>query len=141
VFGGHTGRASRLDAVQAAVLLAHAPLVHERVARRRAIAARYDRDLPPAMKSLPRSEGSAVLVYAVLVERRAALQSVLDAAGIESAVYYPLPLDRQPALRSVRSGPTPTAAWLCERLLALPVHESLEPEDVDRVLEVLWSHH
>jgi dTDP-4-amino-4,6-dideoxygalactose transaminase len=140
LFGGHAGRASRLDAVQAAVLLAHAPLVSERVARRRAIAARYDRELPPGMRSLARSEGSAVLVYAVLAERRAALQDELEAAGIESAVYYPRPLDRQPALRSARSGPTPTASWLCDRLLALPVHEALEPQDVDRVLEVLWAH-
>ena len=137
---GHAGRASRLDAVQAAVLLAHAPLVPERVARRRALAARYDRELPPGMRSLPRSEGSAVLVYAILAERRTELRTALDAAGIDSAVYYPRPLDRQPALAGARSGPTPTASWLCERLLALPVHEALEPQDADRVLEVLWAH-
>jgi dTDP-4-amino-4,6-dideoxygalactose transaminase len=137
--GGHSGRASRLDAVQAAVLLAHAPHVPERVARRRSLAARYDRGLPPEIRSLPRTVGSAVLVYAVLVERRTELQASLDAAGIDTAVYYPRPLARQPALAAARAGPVPTAAWLCDRLLALPVHEGLEPEDADRVLEVLWA--
>jgi dTDP-4-amino-4,6-dideoxygalactose transaminase len=136
---GHAGRASRLDAVQAAVLLAHAPLVQARVERRRAHAARYDDGLPPGIRALARTEGSAVLAYAILVERRAEVRAALDQAGIDSAVYYPRPLDRQPALASCRAGPTPTASWLCDRLLALPVHEGLMDGDVDRVLEVLWA--
>jgi dTDP-4-amino-4,6-dideoxygalactose transaminase len=134
---GHAGRASRLDAVQAAVLLAHAPQVAVRVARRRAHAARYDAGLPPAVRALPRSEGSAVLVYTVVAERRDALRAALDEAGIDSAVYYPRPLDQQPALAHDRAGPTPTATWLCDRVLSLPVHEGLEEHDIDRVLSVL----
>ena len=135
--GAHVGRASRLDAIQAAVLLAHAPHVTERVARRRSLAARYDASLPPHVRALPRTEGSATLVYAVLTERRDQVRAALDEAGIDTAVYYPLPLGTQPSLAGARRGPTPMADALCRCLLALPVHEGLEPDDVDRVLRAL----
>jgi dTDP-4-amino-4,6-dideoxygalactose transaminase len=139
--GGHTGRASRLDALQAAVLVGHASVLEVRLARRRELAARYDAGLPPGIRPLPRSPGSAVQQYCVLVPDRDRVARELAANGIATATYYPRPLSQQPALSGAPSAPVPVAERLCAELLALPIHD-LGPdgaEAVDRVLEALWS--
>lgn len=133
---GHAGRASRLDAVQAAVLLGHATVLEARLARRRRLAARYDAGLPPGVRALPRQPGSAVQQYCVRVGRRDAVRAALASRGVATAVYYSVPLARQPALAGSRAGPCPVAEALCAELLALPIHDCGEGE-VDRVLAAL----
>ncbi len=129
---GVVGRNSRLDAVQAAVLLAHAPHVPARVARRRAIAARYDADLPSAYSRVPRDKGSPIGVYVVRCARREELRAALAERGVETSVYYPRPMGRQPAISGAAR--CPRADQLCDELLALPAHEGLSDADVDHVL-------
>jgi UDP-2-acetamido-2-deoxy-ribo-hexuluronate aminotransferase len=136
VTAAHTGRASRLDAIQAAVLVGHADALGPRIARRRLLAERYDRGLPSGLRPLPRQPGCAVQQYCVLASDRDAVMRGLEARGVGCAVYYPRPLNRQPALRDARSAPTPTADRLCAELLALPIHD-VGLAEVDRVLEVL----
>jgi dTDP-4-amino-4,6-dideoxygalactose transaminase len=138
VIAGHAGRASRLDAVQAAVLVGHAEVLEARIARRRRLAARYDAGLPDAIRPLPRTAGSAVHQYCVLVPDgvRAALQNHLRERGVGTAVYYERPLHHQPALADARAAPTPTTEALCRQLLALPIHD-LEEAEVDDVLDAV----
>jgi dTDP-4-amino-4,6-dideoxygalactose transaminase len=131
---GLVGRNSRLDAIQAAVLVAQVPRLAARVARRRAIAARYDRELPPSFQPLRRDEGSPVHQYAVLHERRDIVRAALAEAGVETAIYYPLPLHRQPALAWIPPADCPVADALCQRIFALPVHEGLDDAAVDAVI-------
>lgn len=134
---GWGGRNSRLDALQAAVLLGHAPAIAGRVARRRALAARYDAGVPSSVRPLARSPGSAVHQYVVLVERRDAVRRVLVERGIESRVYYERPLHQEPAL--LGRGYAPNAEHLSARMLALPLRSSMSEEDVDAVLAALWE--
>ena len=134
---GHLGRASRLDAMQAAVLLGHAPHLAARTARRRQLAQRYDAGLPDGIVPLPRQAGSSVSQYCVLATDRPRAVAALSAARIGHAIYYPRPLDQQPALQGFRHGPTPVATSLCRQLLALPIDPGLSETDIDRVLEVL----
>ncbi|MBX2801662.1 MAG: DegT/DnrJ/EryC1/StrS family aminotransferase [Myxococcales bacterium] len=134
---GCVGRASRLDAVQAAVLMAHAPEVARRVQRRRELADRFDAALPASILPLPRQPGCSVHQYCVLAEDREALVRHLDAAGVGWAIYYGRPLSEQPALTSFPHRETPVARWMCERLLALPVRASLTEEEVERIVDVL----
>lgn len=135
---GHVGGNSRLDAVQAAVLLGHLDDLPARIARRRAIAARYDQllgDLP-----LPRDPGSPVSVYCIRHPRRDALQQLLREAGIGTAVYYPLPMNAQPLLggdMAAAARTTPNAVAFCREALALPCHAAMSDEDVERVAGTL----
>ncbi len=133
--GQHVGRNSRLDALQAAVLLGHADAVADRVARRVAIAGRYDEALPAAFRPLARSAGSPVHQYAVRIADRDAVRARLRELGIETAIYYPRPLQEQPALAGRARGHTPVAAAMCEALLALPIHDALSDEEVERVVD------
>jgi dTDP-4-amino-4,6-dideoxygalactose transaminase len=135
---GSAGRASRLDAVQAAVLIGHATVLPTRLARRRSLALRYDAGLPPALAPLPRSSGGAVHQYCVRAPDRDRLAQRLRERGVGTAVYYPRPLTHQPALAGCVSAPVPVAERLCAELLALPIHD-VDEAGVDRVLEALWT--
>jgi UDP-2-acetamido-2-deoxy-ribo-hexuluronate aminotransferase len=132
---GVVGGNSRMDALQAAVLLGHLPALHARVARRQENAARYDAALPAWVRRLPRDAGHPVHQYVVRVPRRDALQALLRARGVETACFYPRSLTDQPALATARRLPTPNAEAFCAEALALPVHESLSDADVDTVID------
>lgn len=136
---GHVGANSRLDAVQAAVLLAHLDDLGPRVATRRELAARYDNELPAWVRRLERCVDHPVHQYVVRVPRRDALKAHLAERGVETAIYYPLPLDLQPALEGYPSMPTPNAQLFCAESLALPVHECLREEDLSRVIDAVTS--
>ena len=136
-FDRGVGRNSRLDALQAAILLAHAPRVASRVAERQRWARVYDEHLPASLRPLPRTPGSAVQQYVVCCEDRPAVQEALKRASIESAVYYPHPLNAQPALAHFPAHPTPVADRLSRCMLALPVHAGLSAPEFERILSVL----
>ncbi len=136
--GGPIGGNSRLDALQAAVLLAHFHDLGARVALRRAHATRYDAELPAAVTRLPRSAGHPVHQYVVRSDRRDALRAFLANRDIETAIYYPHPTSAQPAHR----GPdTPHAAQYCATTLALPIHECLGEGELDTVIDAVRAFH
>ncbi len=134
---GAVGANSRLDALQAAVILAHLDDLPARVAARQAHAAVYDAELPSFVRRLARSPGHPVHQYVVTVPRREALRQHLAERGVESAIYYPIPLSRQEALSGIAHAPTPNADRFCAESLALPVHECLAPADVARVIDAV----
>lgn len=135
---GQIGRNSRLDTLQAAILIAHAADLPRRLARRRANADLYDALLPPGVRPLARSTGHAVHHYVIRLRERDRVAASLRSAGIETAIYYPRPLGDQPALQErARLTPCPVAAELCREVLALPVHAGLSEADVRKVAEHL----
>lgn len=136
--GAAIGRNTRLDAVQAAVLTVSAPRVADRVARRRVIAARYDAELPPGARSVPRDAGSPVHVYAIRCRDRDRVRAALAERGVEAGVYYPRPMYLQPAIGG-SPGACPVAEALCAEVLALPVHEGLDDGAVNDVLAALYA--
>jgi dTDP-4-amino-4,6-dideoxygalactose transaminase len=136
---GHVGANSRLDAMQAAVLLAHLEDLPERVALRRKHAAIYDAELPSWVRRLPRWAGHPVHQYVVRVPNRDALRRFLSAESIETAIYYPLALSAQPALSGCPRLPTPNADAFSAESLALPVHECLTEGDIQRILQTFRS--
>lgn len=142
------GANSKMDDVQAAVLLAKATTLEEDIARRAALAARYTerlRDVPGVLR-LPRStarpdrgDRDVFYVYLIEAERRDALVAHLDRHGIGTEVYYPVPLPRQPAFAGLacRDRAFPHAEAAAERAVALPLHPDLGFEEVDRVCEAV----
>lgn len=129
------GMNSRLDAVQAAVVLAHEQDLDRRVDRRRGLADAVD----ALGMGLPRDPRDAVHQLIVLHPERDRLRAALDQAGIDSAVYYPMPLDAQAPLGG-RSR-CQNALRFCERALAVPCHAELGDDEVDRLLTALeaWT--
>ncbi|MCG0997749.1 DegT/DnrJ/EryC1/StrS family aminotransferase [Acetobacter persici] len=135
-----TGMNGRLDTLQAAVLLAKLDGFKEELARRDAIAQAYDAGLAETVQVPVRVPGSesAWAIYAILLKdpaERAPLQARLKDRGVPSAIYYPLPLHKQPAYRDHHDGTAlPVSEDLAQRILALPIHPELTDDDVARVI-------
>jgi len=126
----------RLDTLQAAVLLAKLDVFPQEVEEREKIGRRYT-DLLAGMVETPYIEAHNTSVYAqytIQVEERDGLAERLRAVGIPTAVHYPIPLTRQPALLDPEAH-VPRASAAAERVLSLPMSPWLSREDQDRVVE------
>lgn len=135
-----TGMNGRLDTIQAAVLLAKLGFFQQELTRRDAIARAYDAGLKDCVQvpvRVPQSE-SAWAIYAILLQdpaERAPLQDRLKEQGVPSAIYYPLPLHKQPAYETHHDGTAlPVSEDLAQRILALPIHPELTDAEVARVI-------
>jgi dTDP-4-amino-4,6-dideoxygalactose transaminase len=139
------GYNSRLDTIQAAVLLAKLPHLADWSAKRREHARYYDAafsDLGGVRTPVidPANE-SIYNQYTLRVERREALQEHLKARGIGNYVYYPLPLHLQPcfAYLGYKSGSCPEAERAAKEVLSLPVYPEMTRAQQDEVVEGVRS--
>ncbi len=138
-----TGVNGRLDTIQAAVVLAKLDHFEAELARRAAVAARYDAGLAGVVQTPARVERgeSSWAIYAVLLPDEATrdgLRARLAADGVPTAVYYPKPLHLQPAYAPHHDGTgLPAALDVSGRILALPIHPDLADDEVDRVIEAV----
>jgi dTDP-3-amino-3,4,6-trideoxy-alpha-D-glucose transaminase len=127
---------SRLDDLQAAVLRARLPLLVRWTMRRRALGALYRRTLPATVRTIrERDPGHVYHLFPVRATERAALQAHLTAAGIETAIHYPMALTQQPAFAAGPSPDCPVAVAAASELLSLPISPRLADADVVRVAE------
>ena len=139
------GYNSRLDALQAAVLLAKLPRLATWSAARRENAAFYDRALQGvgdvrAVAIDPNNE-SIYNQYTIRTGSRDALQKHLGARGIGTAIYYPLPLHLQPcfAYLGYKSGSMPESERAAGEVLSLPVFPELTRAQRDEVVDGVRS--
>jgi len=137
------GTNSRLDTLQAAVLLAKLPHLASWSARRREHAAYYTQGLagltpvtPPVVDSC---NEHIFHQYTVRVERRDALQAHLKSKGIGSAIYYPVPLHLQNCFSHLgyKRGAFPEAERAAADVLSLPVYPELSRDQLDYVIETI----
>jgi dTDP-4-amino-4,6-dideoxygalactose transaminase len=77
--------------------------------------------------------------YTLQVADRPAFQAALKDRGVPTAVYYPIPLSRQPAYLHYPSAPTPISEALSGQVVSLPMHPYLEPETQDRVIQAVLA--
>lgn len=135
------GMNSRLDTLQAAILLAKTPYIEAERQRREALAARYDGALSDIVETAPRAPGceSAWALYTIRTPRRDAVLAALRARKIGAAVYYEAPVHLHPAYAAFGDGPgsLPVAERLSREVLSLPLHAELTEPQVDRVCEVV----
>jgi dTDP-3-amino-3,4,6-trideoxy-alpha-D-glucose transaminase len=133
---------SRLDEMQAAILRARLPFLHEWTARRRALARRYRDALGHGpVRPLPeRDPGHVYHLFVVRSPARDALMRHLEHRGVGTIVHYPIPMPAQPAFAGVletaggrRQHDTPVADRLCAEVCSLPLHPGLTDADVDFV--------
>jgi UDP-2-acetamido-2-deoxy-ribo-hexuluronate aminotransferase len=144
---GVSGTNSKMDDLQAAVLLAKLDQLDEVITRRAALAAAYTerlRDIPEILRLptvVPRdAETNPVYyVYLIEVEERDALEAHLTKAGIGTEVYYPTPLHLQPCFADLghKEGDLPNAEAACRRTIGLPFYPDLTEAAMDRVCDAI----
>jgi len=134
----------RLDTMQAAILLEKLNIFDDEIEARNRIAARYAQALSghvvtPEVKSNARSVWAQ---YTICIEGgRDLVAERMRAAGVPTAIHYPIPLHHQPAYRDqLRAAPVlPIAEMLSDQVLSLPMHPYLEPTTQDYIVEALVS--
>ena len=124
------GLNSRLDTLQAAILLAKLEIFEEEIAARNRVAALYNEPLSACVR-VPRLMPERTSVWAQYTVRigggkRDQVARALSLAGVPSAIYYPTPLHRQPAYRDYPALETPVSERLAREVLSLPMHPYLD---------------
>ena len=137
------GLNSRLDTMQAAVLLAKFTIFEEEVRLRAEAGARYTEllaDMPNIITPYIEPYNTSVYAqYTIRVPNRARLQEKLKEAGIPTAVHYPIPLNQQPMFSYLGNGTdsVPVAEKAAEEVLSLPMSAWVKEEDMRKIVEML----
>lgn len=137
------GTNSRLDELQAAVLLAKLPRLDAANDERRAVATRYSAafaDLPLVCPP-PLGADYVAHLYVVRTPQRAALQAHLAEHGVSCDVHYPVPDHRQPAWAAADAPRLPATEAACAEVLSLPCYAGLSDEQVQGVIEAVRAFH
>ena len=135
------GLASRLDTMQAAILIEKLKIFPDEIDARNAIARRYNEGLSDVaiVAAVPPGMTSVWAQYTIRVQggRRDALAAELKAERIPTAIYYPIPLHRQQAYKRypVGKGGVAVSDRLADEVISLPMHAYLDPPTQDRIID------
>jgi UDP-2-acetamido-2-deoxy-ribo-hexuluronate aminotransferase len=131
---------SRLDTIQAAVLLAKLSAFDDELNARQLIAARYDMALSEVgfsqLPQTPKGSVSAWAQYTIRVDDRVSVQQILNEAGVPTVVHYPTPLNLQPAFLD-NSVCLPIGDLVAREVLSLPMSAYLSESDQDKIIVTL----
>lgn len=133
---------SRLDSMQAAILLAKLDVFDEEIKLRSNIANYYSERLKEfAFIETPycsSDNSSAWAQYTIKTQRRDELQAHLAKTGVPTAIHYPIPLNKQPALSDYKTL-LPVGDEVASQVISLPMHPYLEQRDIDHIAEIFWN--
>ena len=126
----HIGYNSRLDTIQAAILIEKLKIFDDEIELRNKVASHYG----AAFAGSNRIKAPVVIdgatstwaQYTLQVEDRAKFQADMKAAGVPTAVYYPIPLSRQKAYAHFPGAPSPVSEALSKTVVSLPMHPYLD---------------
>lgn len=144
------GSAWRMSELHAVTGLVHLRRMEEFIARRREVAAAYDKALAvlDGLTPLAEAPGSRGNVYKYIVllppgaDRAAVKQELRDRFGVRlSGEVYDLPLNRQPVLADYAGPSLPVAEDIAARHICLPVHSDMSDAEIDEVLTAITAVH
>jgi UDP-2-acetamido-2-deoxy-ribo-hexuluronate aminotransferase len=137
---------SRLDTIQAAVLLTKLGVLDEEISARQVVANRYSElflhvvdDKGQKLIKTPYIEGhniSAWAQYTIEVSERENLQEKLKQSGIPTAVHYPIPLNKQPAVAD-NEAYLPVGDVVAKRVMSLPMHPYMNDVSIQTIIQTI----
>jgi dTDP-4-amino-4,6-dideoxygalactose transaminase len=139
----HWGHNYRMDSIQGAVLGAKLTMLASWTARRRELAAIYDRELKGVgdLRTPFERKGSTHVyhLYVLRTSRRDELQKYLSELDIATALHYPVPLHVQEGLKFLgyRQGDFPVSESAARECLAIPLYPELSDAQIDHLLTTL----
>ena len=132
---------SRLDSLQAAILLVKLNYLNEWTEKRRANAKHYREHLSPvaAVKAPLEHENTRAVYHTFVIqaERRDELKAYLEKRGIGTAIHYPVPIHLHSAAASLgyRRGDFPVTERQAQHILSLPIYPEMGIDDLDFVMD------
>ena len=137
---GLIGTNSRMDEIQAAVVRSKLPRIGDWTRQRRAIAARYDLAFQGTSIRPQRvlaGARSAYHLYTVRLAERDGVREALQARGVHTGIYYPVPLHAQTCFAPWSPAPCPVADRLAGEVLSLPCFPGLDAAEQDAVIQAV----
>lgn len=134
---------SRLDTLQAAILLQKLEIIDDEIIKRNEISEFYSNELVREQDiNVPFIKGhnvSAWSQYTIRVSNREKLLDKLKTQGIPTAIHYPLPLNRQPAVEDL-SLTLPIGDSVANEVISLPLNPYMSGSEIWRVIDAIKSH-
>ena len=127
---------SRLDTIQAAILLPKLEILDSEIAEKQKVASQYAQLFEQTEVALPFVKPynqSAWAQYTIQFSDRDNVQKKLSAEGIPSAVHYPIPLNCQPAVRD-SNAQLPVGDEAARTVLSLPMHAYLDHDSIKNIV-------
>lgn len=138
----YKGVNSRLDEIQAAVLLVKLKYLDIETKKRRDIAVRYLKGIKNKQLILPylSSEESHVWhLFVVRVRDRDRFQKYLLENGVSTLIHYPIPPHKQPAYKEWNNERYPIAEEIHRTVISLPLNPTMTDEEVSKIIEICNS--
>jgi len=135
---------SRLDTLQAAILLAKFEIFEDEILKRQSVARTYSEKLSKFVQTpkIQAERSSVFAQYTIQVENREGLATFLKQREIPTAIHYPIPLHLQPAFANpVESrGSLPISERISKRVISLPMHPYLSETDQSKVIQAITDY-
>jgi dTDP-4-amino-4,6-dideoxygalactose transaminase len=132
---------SRLDTIQAAILLEKMKVFPEEIEMRDAIAQRYSKALGQSnsirVPHVIDGAGSTWAQYTIQVPDRDKLAADLKAKGVPTAIYYPMPMTAQKGYAHYPAVPVPVSTEIGKHVISLPMHPYLDAATQDLIIEAV----
>ncbi|QXW17943.1 DegT/DnrJ/EryC1/StrS family aminotransferase [Comamonas aquatica] len=140
----YQGVNSRLDEMQAALLRVKLKYIAEDTRKRREVALFYSKNINnidiihPIGKecSLEDLEDHVFHLYVIRCNERAALQNMLDFAGIQTLIHYPIPPHKQLAYKDWNNLSYPLTEKIHQSILSLPISPIMEKDQIEKIVEI-----
>lgn len=142
----YTGRNSRLDEIQAAVLDVKLKYLVEDNAHRKEVAKYYIENISNPLITLPDTlpyESNAFHLFPILCEKRDELQKYLEENGVGTVIHYPIPPHKQECYKEWNYMSLPITEYIADHELSLPIGPSISLDEVSKVVQLInhfrWS--
>jgi dTDP-4-amino-4,6-dideoxygalactose transaminase len=136
----YKGVNSRLDELQAALLMPKLKRLDSENDKRRKVASCYLNKIKNSKIVLPKyhaSENHVWHVFVVLTEKRDEFQQYLTSNGIQTIIHYPIPPHKQEAYKEWNSMSLPISEKIHQQVISLPISPVMTEEQINRVIEVV----
>ena len=128
---------SRLDTLQAAILLPKLAILDEEIAARKKVADRYTQQLGIASNittpHITPFNSSAWAQYTLQIDDREQVQARLKSLAIPTAVHYPIPLNKQPAVADHNANLI-VGDSISQKVISLPLYPGLETTQQQKII-------
>lgn len=136
----YTGRNSRLDEIQAAVLDVKLKYLIEDNAHRKEVAKYYIKNINNPLITLPDTlpyESNAFHLFPILCEKRDELQKYLEENGVGTVIHYPIPPHKQECYKEWNEMSLPITEYIADHELSLPIGPAITMDDVAFVTNLI----
>ena len=135
-----SGRNSRLDEIQAAILNVKLKILRKKIIRRNNIAKIYSEELLPILEKIPairQNTEHSFHLYVVQVDRRDDCLEYLGNQGINCGIHYRTPSHKMQAFKNYKKSSLKITEEISSKILSLPMYPGLSESNVEMIVDKL----